>query len=127
MIEFDGLYAPFMLSWIGVWLFAALGGLASAFILIDDIDKRLRMPFIAKPLIGTAAGVVMALFINGDAEPPPANLAFWAFIGSLCSTPLITGLLVFISDQERQNALYKSAQDKFLPWQKDKGGDDDIS
>ncbi len=122
MTDLQGLHAPFLISWLGVWLFAFLGGLASAFITIGDIDRRLRHPFIAKPLIGMTAGVVIAVFINQNAEPPPPTLIFWAFIGSICSTPIITGFLVFISDQKRQNELYKSAQNKFIPWSK--GGDE---
>ena len=121
MIELHGLHAPFLISWLGVWLFALLGGVASAFISISDIDKRLRRPFISKPLIGMTAGVVIAVFINQNAEPPPPTLIFWAFIGSICSTPIITGFLVFISDQDRQNAVYEKAKDKFIPWSK--GGD----
>ena len=124
MIELHGLHAPFLISWLGVWLFAFLGGVASALIKIDDIDKRLLLPFLSKPLIGMTAGVVIAVFINQNAEPPPPTLIFWAFIGSICSTPIITGFLVFISDQKRQNQLYKSAQDKFVPWSKKERDDE---
>lgn len=125
MTDLQGLPAPFSISWLGVWVFAFFGGLASAFIRINDIDVKLSYPIIAKTLIGTVSGVAMAMMINGQAEPPPINLAFWAFMGSICSTPIITGFLVFISDQKRQNELYKSAQDKFVPWSKtkDKGGE----
>lgn len=56
MIDTQGLHAPFLISWFGVWLFAFLGGWASAFIKINEIDNRLQYPFIAKPLIGTVAG-----------------------------------------------------------------------
>lgn len=118
MVMLQGLHAPFLISWLGVWVFAFLGGLASGFICIDDIDSRLRYPLIAKPLIGTVAGVAMAMMINGQAEPPANSLAFWAFVGSVCSTPIITGFLVFISDQKRQSEFYKSAQNKFAPWSK---------
>ena len=123
MIDLQGLQAPFLISWLEVWLFAFLGGLASAFIMIGDIDRHLQMPYLSKPLIGTTAGMAMALFINGNSDPPPLNLAFWAFVAALCSTPIITGFLVFISDQKRQEALYKSAQSKFIPWHKGDGDD----
>ena len=42
MIELQGLPAPFLLSWLPFWMFCAFGGFASAFIMIGDIDKRLR-------------------------------------------------------------------------------------
>lgn len=120
----DGLHAPFLISWLSVWVFALLGGFATSFIRINDIDNRLFYPFISKPLIGMTTGVAIAMMINGQAEPPPINLAFWAFFGSVCSTPILTGFLVFISDQNRQNELYKSAQDKFVPWSKKDGEQD---
>lgn len=115
---------PFTHEWLGFWVFAALGGLISAFIKIDDIDRRLTTPFVAKPLIGMATGIALAVMINGQTEPPPINLNFWAFMGSICSTPIITGFLVFISDQKRQNELYQSAQNKFVPWSKKERDDE---
>lgn len=118
---FSELPAPFTIDWLGVWIIAALGGIAAASIKINDIDKYLKHPTFAKVAIGTTAGVVIAVFINQDAVPPPATLIFWAFVGAVCSTPIVSGFLVFISDQKRQNKLYKSAQDKFLPFGKDKG------
>lgn len=123
MIDISQLPAPFLLSWSPVWLFVFLGGFVTAFIQIADIDKRLLYPFIAKPLIGMTTGLALCLLINGDSDPPSISLAFWGFVGSVCSSPIVTGFLIFISDQDRQNALYRSAQDRFLPF-KVKGGDD---
>lgn len=114
---------PFTQEWLAVWIFAFFGAFITAFIMIDDIDNRLRHPFIAKPIIGLWCGMATAIIINGQTTPPPINLAFWAFFGAVCSTPVITGFLVFISDQDRQNELYKKASDKFLPFHK-KGGSD---
>ncbi len=123
MTDILGLHAPFLISWLGVWLFAFLGGLASAFIKIQDLDNRLLYPFIAKPLIGMVSGVAIAVLINQNTEPPPPTLLFWALIGTFISTPIVTGFLVFISDQSRQNEIYTKAKDKYLPFaQKDKGG-----
>lgn len=120
MFDFTGLHAPFLISWLGVWLFALLGGIASAFIVIGDIDGRVRLPIVAKPIIGTTAGLAMSILINHGQEPPSPTLAFWAWLAAICSTPIISGFLVFISDQKRQNDLYESAQDKFLKWSKNK-------
>lgn len=120
MTYLQGLPTPFTIDWLGVWLFAFLGGLATAFIKINEIDGRLLYPFVSKPLIGTVAGVAMSVMINGQTEPPPINLSFWAFVGSVCSTPIITGFLIFISDQKRQNEFYESARDKFIPFKKER-------
>ncbi|OOS03009.1 hypothetical protein SAMN02745664_1393 [Moraxella cuniculi DSM 21768] len=119
MTELQGLHAPFLISWLGIWLFAFLGGVASAFIKIADIDKRLIAPFIAKPLIGTICGVGVAIYLNGDNHPPSATLIAWALVGSVFLTPIITGLLVFISDQKRQDEVYQNIKDKYLPFNKE--------
>lgn len=111
----------FELTWASVWLFAFLGGIASAFVMISDVDNRIILPFVAKPIIGTTAGLAMCILINNGQEPPSPTLAFWAWAAAICSTPIVSGFLVFISDQKRQNHLYKSAQAKFLPFSKDKG------
>ena len=119
MTDLQGLHAPFLMSWLGVWLFALLGGVASALIKIDDIDKRLLLPFLSKPLIGTISGMAMAIYLNGNAEPPSSILMVWALGGSIFLTPIITGLLVFISDQKRQEHVYQKVKDKYLPFTKD--------
>ena len=122
MTDLQGLSAPFLISWLGVWLFAFVGGLASGFIKVKDIDDRLLKPFIAKPLIGTICGVALAIYINQNANPPPLTLLPWALIGAFISTPIVTGFLVFISDQKRQDAVYNKLKDKYLP-----GGKEDKS
>lgn len=114
MLDLQGLPAPFSLSWLGVWIFVFIGGLASAFIKIKDIDDRLLHPFIAKPLIGMVSGMAIAIFINQNTEPPPPTLLFWALVGTFISTPIVTGLLVFISDQDRQNSVYNKIKDKYV-------------
>lgn len=125
MLEFlKALPAPFGLDWLPFWVFSALGGVITSFIMISDIDERLRYPFFAKPIIGVGAGMSLAIFMNGQTVPPPISLAFWSFFGAVCSTPIITGFLVFISDQKRQNELYRQAQDKFLPFKNKEGRDE---
>lgn len=118
MIDIQGLTAPFLLTWLPYWVFAFLGGLAAAFVRIDDIDRRLVAPFIAKPLTGMTAGLAIVTYLNGNAEPPSVTLTLWAFLGAVLSTPILTGFLVFISDQKRQQDFYDKAKDKFLPWTK---------
>lgn len=119
-----GLPAPFTISWSGVWLFALMGGIAASFIKIDDIDRHLRHPLLAKMSIGVTAGVVLAVFINQDTVPPPPTLIVWAFIGSVLSSPIVAGFLVYISNQNRQNNFYRSAQSKFMPWSKQEQDND---
>lgn len=110
-----GLTAPFLISWLPFWVFTILGGLASGFVKIDDIDNRLRYPFISKPFIGMVSGMAVTTYLNKNVEPPPSDLLFWAFVVSLCATPIVCGFLVFISDQNRQNEFYIQAKERILP------------
>ncbi len=48
-VEFEQivLTAPFLSSWLGIWVFAMSGGIASAFIRVEEIDRKLFVPFIS--------------------------------------------------------------------------------
>ena len=119
------LVAPFLSSWLGIWVFAMAGGVASAFIRVEEIDRKLFVPFISKPFIGTVFGVGLCMFMSDGVDPPKGALTFWALIVSTCSTPVVAGFLVFISDQKRQNKVYKDLQEKYLPFSKKEVSDDD--
>lgn len=119
-----GIPAPFHLDWLPMWVFATFGAFITAFVMIDEIDNRLKHPFVAKIIIGTGSGMAVAIMMNGQTAPPPISLSFWAFVGAMCSSPIVTGFLVFISDQKRQNEVYKQAQDRFLPFGKKEQKDD---
>lgn len=120
------LTAPFLSSWLGIWVFAMAGGTASAFIRVEEIDRKLFVPFISKPFIGTVFGVGLCMFMADGVDPPKGTLTFWALVVSTCSTPVVAGFLVFISDQKRQNRIYRTVQEKYLPSHiKEKSDDSD--
>lgn len=116
MIDLSLLPPLLTIPWLPVWLFALFGGISAAFVRVADIDRRLNQPFFAKIFIGTAAGLALASHINGETTPPPMQIVAIAFTGGLFSAPLLSGLLAYISDQERQNTLFDKAKDKLLPW-----------
>ena len=45
-------------------MFAMSGGIASAFIRVEEIDRKLFVPFISKPFIGTVFGVGLCMFMS---------------------------------------------------------------
>ncbi len=115
--------APFLFSWLGVWVFSLAGGICASFVRIADIDSKLYAAIFAKMFIGTFSGVALCLLIAANAEPPEAALTFWAFAASLFSAPLATGALVYISNQRRLDSIFnrvsKHAQDRYLPINRD--------
>lgn len=124
--------APFLFSWVGVWVFSVAGGVCAGFVRINDIDSKLYAAIFAKVFIGTFSGVSLCLLLATTNEPPEAALTFWAFFASLFSSPLVAGGLVYISNQRRLDQLFnrvgRHAGDRYLPintdYQKPKGGDD---
>jgi len=111
--------APFLFSWVGVWVFSAAGGICAGFVRINDIDSKLYAAVFAKVFIGTFTGVSLCLLIASSTEPPEAALTFWAFFASLFSSPLVAGGLVYISNQRRLDNIFnrvsRHAQDRYLP------------
>lgn len=118
VVKQSDLTAPFLFSWLGVWVFSMAGGICSGFVRIDDIDSKLYFAIFAKIFIGTFSGVALCLLIVGN-EEPEAALTFWAFFASLFSSPLVAGGLVYISNQRRLDQIFnrvgRHAQDRYLP------------
>lgn len=93
--------APFLLSWLGVWVFAAAGGICAGFIRIPEIDKRFHQPSIAKSLLGLFSGVAICSLIDTFSDTQSGALAFFAFFASIFSAPLAAGVMVWLSNQKR--------------------------
>ncbi len=102
----QALTAPFLLSWTGVWVFAAGGGICAAFVRIADVDVHFYAPMLAKSIIGTFSGVALCLLIDAFTDTQNGALAFFAYFASLFSAPLAGGVTVWLSKQKRiDNAL----------------------
>lgn len=101
IIEAGVLPAPFLLSWTGVWVFSAAGGLCSAFVKIPEIDVRFYYPSLAKASIGIFMGVALSLAINTFSEAQSGALPLFALLAGLFSAPLVAGTQVWIGDQKR--------------------------
>ena len=70
MAEPRTLPAPFLLSWLDVWIFAAAGGVCAALVKIPEIDKRFGYPPFAKFLIGLFSGVALSLIHISEPTRP---------------------------------------------------------
>ena len=56
-----GMAAPFLLSWLPVWIFCMLGGIGSIFVKVDNIDARFRYLYVAKPFLGVLGGMSLSI------------------------------------------------------------------
>ena len=101
--------APFLLSWSGVWVFAAAGGLCAAFVKIPEIDKRFSYPPFAKFLIGLFSVVALSLFIDVFTDTQSGALPIFALLAGLFSAPLVAGTMVWIGNQKRINKALNQA------------------
>lgn len=106
LVNASDLTAPFLTSWLGVWVFSGAGGLGASFIVIDDVDAKLRHPIIAKFVIGLFWGVGICLIVDALTSTPQGALTFFALFVSSFITPITAGLMVYVSNQKRQNKIY---------------------
>lgn len=110
-LEAHDLAAPFLVSWIGVWVFAAGGGVGASFIHVTDVDDKLKNPAVAKVVIGTFWGVALCLVIDALTSTPMGALPFFALFASCFSAPLCAGAMVYISNQKRLDATFDVVRD----------------
>ena len=121
---------PFVVAWIGIWVFAIAGGLGAGFIYVTDVDSKLKHPTIAKVVIGTFWGMALCLALDSLTDTPMGALPLFALFASCFSAPLCIGLMVYISDQKRLDSVFDLTKDTAtlrIFGRKTKGGDDDAA
>ena len=92
-----GITAPFLLSWLPVWIFSALGGIGSIFVKVDNIDARFRYLYVAKPFLGLLGGMSLSIAMTDGRDPPEAILSTYAAISSFLSSAILQFVLVLLS------------------------------
>ena len=92
-----GVTAPFLVSWLPVWIFSALGGIGSIFIKVDNIDTRFRYLYVAKPFLGVLGGMSLSIAITDGRDPPEVILSAYAAISSFFSSAILQFVLVLLS------------------------------
>lgn len=103
-----GMGAPFLISWLPVWIFAFAGGLGANFIKIPEIDKHFRYLMIAKPFLGLFGGIALCLLVSDGSEPPQIALTAYALISALLSAPILQGLIAVVTLPKNQIGLLNS-------------------
>lgn len=107
----SNLSPPFVIAWIGVWVFAIAGGVGASFIHITDVDSKLRYPALAKIVLGTFWGMALCLAIESLTSTPMGALPLFALGASCFSAPICAGAMVYISNQKRLDATFDVARD----------------
>ena len=122
---------PFVVAWLGIWVFAIAGGVGASFIHVTDVDSKLKYnPAIAKVVIGTFWGMALCLALEALTDTPMGALPIFALFASCFSAPLCAGLMVYISDQKRLDSVFDLTKDTATMrvfGRKTKGGDDDAA
>lgn len=92
-----GITAPFLTSWLPVWIFSALGGIGSIFVKVDNIDARFRYLYVAKPFLGVLGGMSLSIAMTDGRDPPEVILSTYAAISSFLSSAILQFVLVIFS------------------------------
>ena len=92
-----GITAPFLTSWLPVWIFSALGGIGSIFVKVDNIDARFRYLYVAKPFLGVLGGMSLSIAMTDGRDPPEVILSTYAAISSFLSSAILQFVLVLLS------------------------------
>lgn len=100
-----GMTAPFLLSWIPIWVFSVCGGIGSIFVKVDNIDARFRSLYIAKPFLGVLGGMSLSLAMTDGRDPPEVILMTYSALASFLSSAILQFLLVLLSSPKNSLAV----------------------
>ena len=100
-----GIAAPFLLSWLPVWIFSALGGIGSIFVKVENIDARFRYLYVAKPFLGLLGGMSLSIAMTDGRDPPEVILSTYAAISSFLSSAILQFVLVLLSSPKNSLAV----------------------
>ena len=100
-----GMTAPFLLSWLPVWIFCVLGGIGSIFVKVGNIDARFRYLYVAKPYLGVLGGMSLSIAMTDGRDPPEVILITYASISSFLSSAILQFVLVLLSSPKNSLAV----------------------
>ena len=100
-----GIPAPFLMSWLPVWIFCMLGGIGSIFVKVDNIDARFRYLYVAKPFLGVLGGMSLSIAMTDGRDPPEVILSTYAAISSFLSSAILQFVLVLLSSPKNSLAV----------------------
>ncbi|MDD2944904.1 MAG: hypothetical protein PHG15_03640 [Acinetobacter sp.] len=102
----SNLTPPISWSWLNAWIFAFAGGCSSLFIKVEEIDKNVRLIYLAKPFMGTFSAIAVGMFLVEDVNAPGPTLVFYCYFVALCCSPIIQGLLIKLSEKGALDGIF---------------------
>ena len=120
-----GMAAPFLLSWLPVWIFCIVGGIGSIFIKVGDIDDRFRWLYVAKPYLGTFSGMMLCIAVTDGRDPPEVVLLSYGGLVSFFGALLMQFLAVLLSSPKNSLKVVNSVSPVQFELPDDKGGNHD--
>ena len=122
-----GMAAPFLLSWLPVWIFSVLGGIGSIFIKVGDIDSRFRWLYVAKPYLGTFSGMMLCVAVTDGRDPPEVILSSYGGLVSFVGALLMQFLAVLLSSPKNSLKVVNSVSPVQFELPDNTGGNSDKS
>ena len=120
-----GITAPFLTSWLPVWIFCMLGGIGSIFVKVYNIDTRFRYLYVAKPFLGVLGGMSLSLAMTDGRDPPEVILMTYSAISSFLSSAILQFVLVLLSSPKNSLAAINSVSPVKFELPSDDGGNHD--
>ena len=116
-----GIAAPFLASWLPVWIFCIVGGIGSIFIKVGDIDSRFRWLYVAKPYLGTFSGMMLCIAVTDGRDPPEVILSSYGGLVSFVGALLMQFLAVLLSSPKNSLKVVNSVSPVQFELPDDKG------
>lgn len=120
-----GVTAPFLMSWIPIWIFSVIGGVGSIFVKVGNIDSQFRWLYVAKPYLGVLGGLSLCIAMTDGRDPPEVILIAYAGMSSLLAAVILQFFIVLLSNPKNSLKIVNNVSPVQFELPNNSGGNDD--